>query len=221
MRVEIYLIRHGLTSSNEQHRYLGSRTDEELSDKGVHEVLSKRKKMIYEDNISSDFWFYGPMRRCTQTFEILFGDLTNDCNLQKISIPEWKEIDFGKFEQKNYIELSKDEEYQNWIDSGGTLPFPDGEDRGSFIERSYDGFVRMVDYIRKFSCIEDDTNKEHRNDRNIVRAMAVLHGGNIMSIMYKLLGGDYYDYQVKNLGGYRIMADVSDQIKIIEVEKLK
>lgn len=215
MKIEIFFIRHGLTQSNEQHRYLGSRTDEELSDKGVKEAVLRKKMIAQADKISPDFLFYGPMRRCIQTSEILFDDLIKDIKIQKISIPEWTEIDFGKFEGKNYVELSGDEDYQKWIDSGGILPFPGGEDRADFIERSYDGFVRMIDCVRKFSRVEDDT----------ARCVAVLHGGNIMSIMYKLSGGDYYDYQVKNLEGYRILAaiseDVSEQIKIIEVEKIK
>lgn len=219
MKIEISLIRHGLTKSNEQHRYLGKRTDEELSEKGVKEAVLKKTMITQAYKISPDFLFYGPMRRCIQTSEILFDDLINNINVEKMSVPEWTEIDFGQFEGKNYIELSGDEDYQNWIDSGGTLPFPGGEDRADFIERSYDGFVRMIDCIRKSNDVEDDA----------ARSIAVLHGGNIMSIMYKLLGGNYYDYQVKNLEGYRILAvipedvseDISEWIKIIEVEKIK
>jgi len=54
-------------------------------------------------------------------------------------VPEWTEMDFGAFEGHNYQELSGDPAYQRWIDSGGTLPFPEGESREEFIRRSVAG----------------------------------------------------------------------------------
>ena len=42
-----------------------------------------------------------------------------------------------------------------------------------------------------------------------------------MAIMYTLLGGQYFDYQVKPAEGYRLLVDVSEQIKVIEYEEWK
>lgn len=47
-------------------------------------------------------------------------------------IEELSECDFGEFENKNYKELSGNQDYQRWIDSNGTLPFPGGESREAF-----------------------------------------------------------------------------------------
>ena len=44
-------------------------------------------------------------------------------------------VDFGDFENKNYLELNGNPDYQAWVDGGGTLPFPGGESREAFQER--------------------------------------------------------------------------------------
>ena len=50
--------------------------------------------------------------------------------------------------QKSYKELSTDirfrDSYQAWIDSGGTLAFPNGESRKEFCKRSICGFERVL-----------------------------------------------------------------------------
>ena len=67
--------------------------------------------------------FTSPMQRCRESAQILFPDR------EKIEIPEWKEMNFGAFEGKNYEQLNGNPQYQAWIDSNGTLPFPEGESR--------------------------------------------------------------------------------------------
>lgn len=51
-------------------------------------------------------------------------------------------MDFGAFEGHNYQELAGDPAYQRWIDSGGTLPFPEGESREEFIRRNVAGYEK-------------------------------------------------------------------------------
>ena len=64
-------------------------------------------------------------------------------------IPEWTEIDFGLFEGKNHRELSGNMAYQEWIDSNGTLPFPEGESREEFIDRSIAGLKSLKSMDRQ------------------------------------------------------------------------
>ena len=66
-------------------------------------------------------------------------------------------MDFGEFEGKNYIELQKDPNYQAWIDSNGTLPFPGGESREAFIKRCEQGFYRMLVGIKGSLLKMDET----------------------------------------------------------------
>lgn len=136
--IRLTLIRHGATLSNKEGRYLG-KTDEALSPEGIG-IL---EKAVMDGNYPAvDLLFSGPMKRCQETAHILYPGQTS------IFIPEWTEMDFGTFEGHNYKELSGDPEYQRWIDSGGTLPFPEGESREEFIRRSVVGCEKMLYYIK-------------------------------------------------------------------------
>ena len=108
-------------------------------------------------------------------------------------------MDFGAFEGHNYQELSGDPAYQRWIDSGGTLPFPEGESREEFIRRSVAGYEKMVYHMKR---IWERSAASGQRDRKIQNASAVVHGGTIMALLGHFLGGEYFDYQVKCGQGY-------------------
>ena len=122
-------------------------------------------------------------------------------------------MDFGAFEGKNYLQLQGDKEYQAWIDSNGTLPFPDGESREEFVERCKIGFYHMLHKLRELE------NKKRNNDLRIV---IIVHGGTIMSLLSSFYGGEYFDYQVPNGRGYICkLEEVQDEnIRLVDIEKL-
>lgn len=190
-RKEIYFIRHGLTKSNMEHRYLG-RTDESLCEQGINSLEKFNRAEI-------DLVFSGPMKRCIETKEILFGCANSH------TIDAWTEIDFGDFELKTYQELDGNSDYQAWIDSGGIIAFPGGESRESFIARSMSGLDSMWDTAR---------------DKASNRLAAVVHGGNIMAILSSITGGDYFDFQVKPGHGYRCVVEFNQGYKLIEIEEI-
>lgn len=179
--MKIYLIRHSMTEGNRKKRYIGT-TDEELCEEGIALLGGRKYPEIQRLYVS-------PMKRCRQTAEIIYPG--QPCIVEE----ELAECDFGIFENKNYLELADCVQYQEWIDSNGTLPFPGGESREMFIERSLRGFGRVVGQCRK---------------SDIHTIALVVHGGTIMSIMerYAYPLGDYYDYHVGNGEGYElILAD--------------
>lgn len=184
--IRLTLIRHGATLSNKEGRYLG-KSDESLSPEGIG-IL---EKAVTDGHYpAADLLFSGPMKRCLETAQILYPGQA------PILIPEWTEMDFGTFEGHNYKELSGDPDYQRWIDSGGTLPFSEGESREEFIRRSIAGYENMLRYMKS---IWERSAVSEQSDRSV---SAVVHGGTIMALLSHFLGGEYFDYQVKCGQGY-------------------
>lgn len=175
--VRIYLIRHGRTPGNEERRYIG-RTDESLSEAGRSDIGSRQYPPV-------NFVFTSPMKRCVETAEIIYPQVSKEI------IPEFRETDFGIFEGKNYEELKGNTLYIRWLESGGTLAFPEGESREEVRERVKEGFQRVRKHIRERGKAGAETS-----------VALVVHGGTVMELVSELFGGNYYDYQVRNGEGY-------------------
>ncbi len=186
IELRLTLIRHGATLSNKEGRYLG-KTDEALSTEGIQTL----EKAVADGNYPiADVLFSGPMKRCLETAQILYPGQA------PIFIPEWTEMDFGAFEGHNYQELTGNPDYQRWIDSGGTLPFPEGESREEFIRRSIAGYENMLHHMKS---VWERSAVSGQGARSV---SAVVHGGTIMALLSHFLGGEYFDYQVKCGQGY-------------------
>ena len=181
--MKVIIIRHGKTQSNIERRYMGCRTDEDLLET---EELSLQDPCIADDDcliISS------PMKRSLQTAHIFFPG-------REILVAEnLREMDFGIFEGKNYMDLNGDPDYQAWVDSGCTSRIPGGESMDSFIQRTMTGFREAV---------------RTAIDKRAATLCIVAHGGSIMSVMYSLFGGNYYDYYTQNGDGYIFRLEVDD-----------
>jgi Fructose-2,6-bisphosphatase len=180
--VKLIFIRHGATFGNTLKRYIGS-TDEPLLETQFDKQYPK-----------ADVIYTSPMLRCKQTAEIIYG---TDCT----EIADLRECDFGKFEGKNYMELDGDADYQAWIDSNGTLPFPDGEDHIDFKQRCVKAFETVM------------SNADNGTIAFIV------HGGTIMAILerYSDKPSAFYDWHVGNGEGYEA---VWENNKISVVNKI-
>lgn len=201
-QVRLVWIRHGATKANEEHRYLG-KTDEALSKSGRKTLLAYREHNDYPD---VKYLFTSPMKRCLQTAEILYPEL------HPIIIPEWEEIDFGRFENKNYEQLKEDAQYQAWVDSGGTLDFPEGESREKFIMRCESGFIKM--------CTEFE-QKTVQKEKAPLSAAMIVHGGTIMALLSTHGEKGYFDYQAANGRGYLCkMLGWGTSARFEEVDKL-
>lgn len=169
--MEIYLIRHGKTAGNLTHRYVG-RTDEPLCEEGCREVRGVTAPRV-------DGVFASPMRRCRETAALLFP------GIEILTDGRLRECDFGRFEMKNWEELNGDPDYQAWIDSGGLLPFPEGESQETFRGRCREGFEAVLRIA---------------GEKGMGRIALVIHGGTIMSIMdaWSVPHKPYFDWQIGN-----------------------
>lgn len=168
-KIELLCIRHGKTKGNLEKRYIGL-TDESL----LEEEKQRLPDYGYE---APQLLFVSSRKRARQTAQILFP------GMEQIILPDLDEMNFGDFEGKNYQELQTNPVYQQYIDSGGSTPFPHGESRDEFADRMEKAF----DEILRFAEKEKKT-----------RVVVVAHGGSFMAILWRKLGGDYFSYYVGN-----------------------
>ncbi|HEY5524967.1 MAG TPA: histidine phosphatase family protein [Clostridium sp.] len=175
--IKIALIRHSKTKGNLEKRYIGS-TDESLCQVGIDLIKSKAfplAKVVY----------CSPLARCVETSKLIYNDI------EPIIYKDLRECNFGLFENKNYKELEGNIHYQKWIDSNGTLNFPNGEKPEAFQNRCVNIFDEIINDILK---------------KNVEFSAMIVHGGTIMAILdkYSSPHEDFFHWQVNNCEGFII-----------------
>ncbi len=186
----VYFIRHGAAKGNLEKRYIGCKTDEPLCDEGIQQVIKLKRSGILPKEEDVDILLTSPMLRCRQTLGALYP------SVGKNVVEEFRETDFGDFENKNYSDLKDDAYYQEWINSNGNLPFPNGESREETAARMNKAFTCLT------AVIESAYKASINNKSHTPIVVAVVHGGTIMSLLSQFGYGSYYDYQCKNADGY-------------------
>ena len=208
--MKLLLIRHGATPGNLEKRYVG-RTDESLTQESL-ETLGKEAKKIRKLAGKPAAIITSPMKRCLETAETLFPEHDYP-QVPRVRVEDLSECDFGKFEYKNYLELSGDMEYQHFIDTLGREGFPGGETTEAFKARTVEAFQEVWKEI--------SSQTEQGADRTLV---FVVHGGTIMAVMeaFSEEKKSYYDWQVGNGEGVLGKMDASDgQIRNARIIKAK
>ncbi len=103
----IYLLRHGQTEYNAQKRYQGQR-DIPLSPEGAAQLRRA--------DFDPDVVYVSTLQRTSQTARILFPEA------KLVPVDGLKEMCFGSFEGRNFIEMEKDPEYQAWVKANCESP---------------------------------------------------------------------------------------------------
>ena len=169
----IILLRHGLTEANRFHRYCGS-TDLPLDEEALETF--RRCKPVYP---ACDGFRILPsgMVRTEQTLREIYGELPHEIE------PDFREIDFGVFENRSYEELKDDPAYQVWLTGDNEKNVcPHGE--------SGEQMTRRV--LAAWERLEGDV-------------LLVAHGGVIAAIMAALFPEEKksrYHWQPRPFGGY-------------------
>lgn len=179
--MKVLILRHGKTALNLHGRYQG-RTDVPLCPEGEAELremgVCPEVRKVY----------VSPMRRAVRTAEICFP------NAERIPVPDFREMDFGSFEGKNYREMADDPEYRAWVDGMCRGKCPGGESMAEFTERVCAAFDRIA------------ADSLAAGENSIVIAA---HGGTVMALLSRRgrPEKDYYDWYAPNGGGYRMAWD--------------
>ena len=183
--LKIIMLRHYMTQGNLEKRYIGT-TDEPILPVAEKSSQCDLTEILRKDKfLNPEAVFISPMLRCRQTANIIFR------NQDVTVIPDYRECDFGDFENKNFQELKENPKYLAWMESNGRLPFPNGESREDFLNRSNTAFEMMIK-----TSTECDYGK----------IAMIVHGGTIMSILdqYSCPHKDFYDWQISNGEGFRM-----------------
>ena len=162
------MIRHGKTEGNIAKKYIGA-TDQSLCMEGMLSLEPEPWDILVPKV------YVSPLIRTKQTAELLFPSAKQQV------IKEFAEMDFGEFEDKNYIQLEDDMAYKVWINSDCEEPCPGGECKKEFIARCGLAFLHLVE----------------RETEDIVM---VVHGGTIMSICYCFVAPqkEYFHWHIDN-----------------------
>ncbi len=155
----LYIVRHGETDWNVEHRYLGS-TDLPLNERGLEQaaVLADRFR-----DISLAAVYASDLTRSYQTAEII-GRLHG---LQVSVLPELREISFGDWEGLSESEIAERygaDLYRKWKEDPGVIPIPRGESLEKLLARSLAGIEKI--------------KARHFKERTLL----VTHGGNMMAL---------------------------------------
>lgn len=182
--MEVVCIRHFQTAGNLRKCYIGVSDEPIVRQEHFVEMVSLRRESLPP----VDVVVASPMLRCIETAKCLYP--TQDVMVEE----SLRECDFGLFEGKNYEELKENPDYQKWLASGGTIPFPQGEAHEDFKMRCVKGFEKMTEQL-----IEE----------GVSRVAYIVHGGTIMAMMQALDedGHDFYHWQVGNGEGYSFQID--------------
>ena len=73
--------------------------------------------------------YISTLQRTRQTAEVLFPDA------ELVPVDGLKEMCFGSFEGRNYIEMEHDPDYQAWVAANCESSCPDGERKDDFSDR--------------------------------------------------------------------------------------
>lgn len=123
----ISVIRHGQTEANEKGIYIGS-TDLPLSQKGAGELCAKMDEFDYP---AVHRVYSSPLKRCTETADILFP-----CTEISV-VDDLRELDMGEFENKSVDELINRKDYKEWLRGGRDSRPPQGESLDEMTARTY------------------------------------------------------------------------------------
>ena len=163
----ISVLRHGMTEANEKGVYIGS-TDLPLSDKGAAELAAKTDEYDYP---RVHRVYSSPLRRCTETAEILFPD-TELC-----TVDDLRELNFGEFENKSIDELAKRSDYNDWLRGGKDARPPKGESLEEMTARTYKAVHSVITDMM---------------ENGLTHCAIITHGG-IISNMLSCFGLPKYD----------------------------
>ncbi len=268
MKLIVELIRHGETELQAQGRYQGS-VDVLLSGEGRRKLSAGRESLsarrgslsagrgsltaggeslpAKRENLSAGreslltggiyrdpaVVYVSPLKRARETASILFPKAV------QVVIPELAEMNFGKFEGRNYKEMENDPDYRAWVEGMCLGKCPGGESREEFCARTCEAFLEVLRQVpqnatetfnRNLNIETGKTWESGETGEKISYLVIVAHGGTQMAVMNRFncdhFSGkesresrtdDYYSWQLPCGQGYVLEAQTDGKECCIRV----
>ncbi|SER83326.1 histidine phosphatase family protein [Salipaludibacillus aurantiacus] len=154
-RLDIYLVRHGVTRWNKEKRYLGH-TDEPCMKERLDDLADLKSEMA---GMEFDQVWTSDLLRCRETLHYLMP------GVHPVTDKRLRECDFGNWEGKTYEDLKNLKDYRRWIDHPQLQPIPAGESW-----REFSG--RLDEWLNDLLAGQEGVAAGRKT-----RALAVTHGG--------------------------------------------
>jgi len=190
---DLVLIRHGFSVGNLNNTLAGW-TDVALTPQGITELEYLKQTIIYPE---TEIYCSSDLIRCVDTFNILFGHRTK---MYK-NIPEFREINFGKYENACPEHVDFMLFFQRWL-------------RGEAIDdvESFDRFTNRVVNAVINICRETAEMNKHS-------CTVVTHSGVIRALHIHFSGierSNFFKISVPNGRGIQITFDMGFDNNIIQ-----
>lgn len=182
-RLELVVVRHGLTAWNRQRRYQGQRDIPLLLPEALADLTRLREALAGE---RFDAVHCSDLTRCRQT---LAHVLEVDERATRFD-PRLRELDFGEYEGHTWETLRERPAYRDWIDSQGERAPPGGESAAAMRARLEAWQSELFAAARR---------EGHR------RVLAVTHGGVIRELRRRFETLDFWEGSVGQAQGRRFV----------------
>jgi alpha-ribazole phosphatase len=171
----LLLVRHGETELQSSLRYWG-KTDVKLGETGLHQAEQLRDRLAME---KIDMIYASELKRAVDTAEII----AVRHNLKVVTVPELREVDFGKLEGLEFSEIQQQfpDVEQMWVTRNRALVYPDGESLADFESRVMSFGTRL------------------KSQRKQDTVLIVAHAGVVVTLICQLL-----DMDMKNRWNLRV-----------------
>ncbi len=166
---ELYIVRHGETEWNKNHKYQGQK-DVKLNKTGKKQARLSAEALAdvdLEAVCSSD------LSRARKTAE----RIAEKHQLEVKSYADLQEIDFGEWEGKSYQEIIEEEKqrFDAWLNNPGSTSPPAGENMDDLQQRVCKAFAQILQL-------------------SAAKIAVVAHGGTIRAYLLHLLGMPLKNY---------------------------
>ncbi len=184
-RLELVVVRHGLTQWNRECRYQGQRDVPLLLPDALPSLDRLREALEAQ---AFDAVHCSDLIRCRQTLAHVIEGRERARPTHFDS--RLRELDFGDYEGRTYEELKDLEAYRAWIDSTGEQAPPGGESTAELRQRLEAWFAELL-----AGC---SPHGQHR-------ALVVTHGGVIRELRRRFEAIDFWEGGVSQAEGRRFL----------------